>query len=645
MPNETTPLYQEAVLEVKKLREVARKEAEKSIIEELNPLITKMIDREMDGSFLFEQDEPVEPDPLQDLTAQQAAPSAAANPIMPATSPMDSPVVPPTDSMGTSSMPAGAGMPPTDSSVPAPSPATDAPPVSTGAEMNIPVPGPDGKITVDIESLFAATPEGSEPNFAAATVTPAAPEVVPPVATDMPVPGPETAPGAPAPLAPEFAPEPLAEALRSSLRALEKEINSDNHSSIIKEMQQNKLFILYEFVQKAKESKEISAKVLKSVESTLEVLFSLTRKTLNERNSYSSKSLKKENSEMAKKNYRSLQEFAQSLFAEEVEAKGASGFDDAHAKTDINNSTTLKDETPMKKSGDGGGVEDPGKKDSLNLQEGDEDMEAELMEMLQSMDEETSIEEKGSSMKKESLQKKLKALKEEQTKLTAALKECDMSEETSEEPVMADADNVNIKITLGKNASGKTAVQDVSMVSPVGDEDDDSHAEMSADSDESEASDDSDDDDTFEIVADDEDEESDDSDKDSDAMTMVSESKVSKDNKKIRAELKETQLLAARSIYVSKIFAENNLSTKTKQKIVEYLDNAQNVEEAKSLFEKAKKMLAEAKKVSPKTGASSRASEKPVLREAVQPSSPYMAQTIEPNRWMQLAGIGKKKSA
>jgi hypothetical protein len=51
----------------------------------------------------------------------------------------------------------------------------------------------------------------------------------------------------------------------------------------------------------------------------------------------------------------SLEEFARSLF-EEVESKGHAGFGDGDSvKSGVTNTTTLKDETPMKKSGDAGG--------------------------------------------------------------------------------------------------------------------------------------------------------------------------------------------------------------------------------------------------------------------------------------------------
>jgi hypothetical protein len=113
--------------------------------------------------------------------------------------------------------------------------------------------------------------------------------------------------------------------------------------------------------------------------------------------------------------------------------------------------------------------------------------------------------------------------------------------------------------------------------------------------------------DMFEIVMDEEsedeesvDEESVDEDWDMDEMKspedMQSSLQETKRIKTLKEYTKDLESVAARSLYVNKIFANyDGLSKKQKELVVEYLDRAKNPEDAKRIYERIKKQLNEAK--------------------------------------------------
>ena len=648
----TTPLYQEAIIEVKKLREIAKKEAEKSILEKFSPMVDQMINKEMQGaSLIFEQDEDLtaQPGEVPPAVTMPAPDASAAAPQMPATAPMDAVVAPPAGDMGTSTMP------PVDSAAPVatatepalPLPADDATaPISDNSLSGATV-GLDGKYVVDIEALFAATPEGAEPNIVAASVTPA-PTATPEVPPALPAAETPPAVDAGAAALPTETTPTLAESFKESVYSLEKEILSETKeekslSEEKRDILQNKIFALYEMAQKARVSKDISKAIIANGEVHMELMFAKLKESAKQANSYNRQSTIEEVN-MAKKEFKTLKEFAVSLFAEEVEAKGHEGFDAGHAKEEVVNAN--EKEGPSNhamKASKSTPVEDPGKADSLkvggaavaeSVVEENSVLESELMEMLGgSMEEEgASKEEEGGApmMEAKEITEKLKALKEEQAKLMKALKECGAMGGESE-PV-----NVNIKISVEDEGGEGVKVSGLEGSDDAGAVDGDEEFEIVPDE-EGESEEGS-------MLGSHEEEEASEPEMEEESMSapMVAESKVSKENKRLRSQLAETQLLTARSLFVSKIFAEHNLSTGTKQKIVEYIDSAQTVEEAKTKFGRVKKMLEESTKSTHKTvGSSSKpsASGAPVLTESV---SPIMNLQMNPNRWQSLAGITKK---
>jgi len=71
----STPIYQEALIEAKKLREAATAEAKNAVLEAVSPIIKQMIDREIASvDVILEQQEPTADG--VDMSAPPTAPSA-----------------------------------------------------------------------------------------------------------------------------------------------------------------------------------------------------------------------------------------------------------------------------------------------------------------------------------------------------------------------------------------------------------------------------------------------------------------------------------------------------------------------------------------------------------------------------------------
>lgn len=126
----TTELFKEAIIEAKKLKEVAEIDARNRVIEAVTPIIKKMIAKESANTqqFLFGEDE--------------VPPELSGNPMMGSASmpPAEMPV----DSAASS------GMPPIGGDVP-----NVAPISPSGDLVGMPMPDEEGKITVDFGQLFS----------------------------------------------------------------------------------------------------------------------------------------------------------------------------------------------------------------------------------------------------------------------------------------------------------------------------------------------------------------------------------------------------------------------------------------------------------------------------------------------------------
>ena len=97
----STPIFQEALIEAKKLREAATAEAKNAVLEAVSPLIKQMIDKEISG-IITEADEPSAPAPAMmstdpgakapiepvsdaaELASDGSSPAPIASPTIPA---------------------------------------------------------------------------------------------------------------------------------------------------------------------------------------------------------------------------------------------------------------------------------------------------------------------------------------------------------------------------------------------------------------------------------------------------------------------------------------------------------------------------------------------------------------------------------
>ena len=98
----------------------------------------------------------------------------------------------------------------------------------------------------------------------------------------------------------------------------------------------------------------------------------------------------------------------------------------------------------------------------------------------------------------------------------------------------------------------------------------------------------------------------------------------------VKSELNEVNLLNSKLLYVNRIFKSNNLSEAQKLRVVETLDNATNIKEAKLIYETIKDtfVISKGKKTTPKksireglgmaskAAGTSTAPKKPVLNES-----------------------------
>jgi hypothetical protein len=713
-------LFEEAIADAKKLKEVAELNAKNAIIESISPVIKQMIEKELNGfgSMLFEEDE---------------------------MTPVDSPSV----STG------------------------DEPPiaVSGGKELDVPMVDDDGKVTVDFEDLYAKSEKTGDlpqvapsspaspidtavmspgPDVAASGVeaTPPTGEVpgtppVPgadasaPLAPPAPAGGPETAAAPPAPLPPpEEAPlteeEEAAltyENFSMKLESLKKKLDeSTGLSEVGKVYLREQLLNLYGMLEKLSETKKIPEKIVSLNENRLEVLYKkLKESKMTTIYNRSSNSTQKGQVDMA-----GLKNMASKLMEEADKAKASSGFEQ-EKKMAVNNAeektadkagkhaaaATKPSVDTSDKSAPGGSDQmvDAIKPEEKFWNEEIERLEAELAEALgedleesaEAVEESHGMDSEGDmmgakqekpkdevsegsaeesdetvyevdekelaeavrSIRKETIKRQMKALKEEYENLAecgdemgqgfgmdneAGMPGAPVSAPMSKGPGMADED-----VVITVSSDGGMSVSD-----PSGDEPElAAHGDMGA-GDDMDMGDDMDQMDQLDNLDMDGDEHEDVLDLDLEledevapqaapaapAAAPMHEGKKapakkaeptvveSKTVKTLKGQLAEQSLLTAKLIYLNKFLQRENLSRKQKQKIVEYLDNARTIEEAKEIYGRIKKVLDEATNTRAVAGSSSKATKSGAA--TVNESATSDSSMITENRWMQLAGIKKR---
>lgn len=339
-----TELFKEAIIEARKLKEVAELDARNKVIEAVTPIIKRMIAKESSTQkFLFGEDDL----PMED-------------PMMSAEPPMEVPdMAPPTD----------AGLPPAGGDI------SNAAPISPSGDLvGMPMPDDEGKITVDFSQLFsmgsgsqgvedAASQEVVPPPGDLAGGLPPMPTEVPPVApiggAEVPPAGvagvgPEAgaaqaldpasaalpaAPGAidgQAPvgqaLTPEENPEPIVAGeskiynFQNEVRVVAERIDllyfRGSAPSLVKESVKSRLFTLCEQLDDLMSEGVISPKKARIAENKLEFLF-MKLNEAEERNTYKTD----KGAHMT-----SLKEFAAKLFEEDALGPATADKATAHAE-------------------------------------------------------------------------------------------------------------------------------------------------------------------------------------------------------------------------------------------------------------------------------------------------------------------------
>ena len=314
-------IFEEALLEAKKLRQVAEEDAKNTLIQEMTPAIRKIIASQLAGksSMLFEEELP------------------GADPVAPVTPESEVSA----DPTGDASMPAPVSPEP-------PASGQGAAPIKVaGAEvMNMPMPGPDGKLVIDLDDLFVPAEPGSEtsdegsgsaeapaeipggmPSPTPVDVNPsgsAEPSVdgeVPPAAGQEMVP-PAPPPAEEAPPAEEPTMEETYELFTEKLGKAASQIHQAYSSktgvpSLVKEALQERLFQLLESLETLNSKNLISPRLNQIQETRLEILHRKLKEAV-VANTYH-RTEEGTGTDMASK---SLKEMAAKLLAESDSVKG-----------------------------------------------------------------------------------------------------------------------------------------------------------------------------------------------------------------------------------------------------------------------------------------------------------------------------------
>ena len=660
--------YKEALAEAKKLKELARAEAKDAIVEVISPVIQEMMEKDIINknlvkeSFIIEQEEDQTVGDAEetnatlplDVAPQEEIPSTQSGQIPPATEVNPAGAVPPLETKATmpidSSVPAG-----TVASSPVPGAPTTTPiaaPISAPPSASVPMPGQDGTITVDLSSLYVQTPPGQDPVISEPSLND--PTFASPEQQEAEVEAAINDTTSTSGQIPVFENQKNVDPIKASIKEIKKiislseKISSTPNFNFINSIKE-KIMSLYELNQST-----VSVKQRNANNFLLELLHKniIELETRKIENSYRQVKIKEDNM----KKVQNLKEFAASLFESadlktgDNKPKGSAGFGDGgetapkhstpkdvEAKSNAMRAGAKKNQTNSGKD-----VEDPekGAKKTLeeNLSEDSDLLEAfglggskeGPLEEGEEVKEETM--EEGSDLLevadevvdevvKESLQKKLASLREEAAKLEKQLNECGMEENMGSNP------NKPVTVTLTIDGAS-----DVSVDHSGADMDDEvlSTGDVDDDSDDLE----------IELAGDDDEEEDEESDVDSD-----DDSDLLKENKALKAQLKEERLTTAKSLYINKIFANNELSDKQKQTVVEYLDKANTINEAKEVYSKLVNILERKARVAKQFGGSSSRSTKSgavSLSENKNNNTSTGSSFGNSSRWMQLAGINKK---
>ena len=622
-------LYKEALADAAKIREVAEQDAKNSIMEKIAPYIKQMIVKE--SSVLFQEQEQEELPPDPSMVDPGGVPASAALPAPETTMP-DPTVIPPAEV----------------APVPAP---TDMPmPITPAGEddmVNVPM-TTDGKITLSFDDLFlttkdpnelgAAGTEGPDSTEVAApeapvdlTAPPAGPEgeaaaLAPeaaPVADAGPMPAPEVA-GAAAEeeeLPPEGLPTPLSEI--KSIKSFEKvlaetalnidKLYSVNVSDMTKNSLKNKLFSLLEQLDYFKTKKVVTEKQAQLNENRLEFLF-LHLKEANVNNTYN----KKKDTDMT-----TLKDFAAKLF-ESSDLPMTPGDSQSTGTTGV---ATHKKATEHAKKASGVHANLFSGGDTLEIVAGAGSVDADALEGLDGEEgnwEEALMEE----IKKEIVDSRTVELDESalraavrNIRLESAAKKSKLAKRIAESAKKKIKENLELSIELPADVESELDADDLVVDLQLtdagededfggeedlelgGDEEGEEDLELGGDE---EGEEDLGDEEEEMILTDEEEEPMMESRKVRKAMRLAEASQ--KQARGLKKEMAETNLFLAKLVYLNKFLVREDLNRSVKQQIVEHLDRAKTIAEAKVIYGKINKKLDEAvaKQTAPVVGSASK---------------------------------------
>ena len=109
---------------------------------------------------------------------------------------------------------------------------------------------------------------------------------------------------------------------------------------------------------------------------------------------------------------------------------------------------------------------------------------------------------------------------------------------------------------------------------------------------------------------------------------------VVRENRELKKQLAEMNLFNAKLLYVNKLIQNRNVSSKQQRAIVEALDNAKTIREAKLVYEGLTRSLNKKKSLSEGTRKVLGSSSKPTRS-----GSTTVNESVQTNRWAKLAGI------
>ena len=676
----STPLFQEALIEAKKLREAAATEAKNAVLEAVSPLIKQMIDKEISG-FIMEQEEP-EPKAAEDapppppptpgpdagatgpVDVKPSGDTELAKPPMPSMPPAVASASPPilspsaqvlgkieTDPVTNtqqlvidvnslfqnSEAPSEAG---TTGATPTPAPDMAAPPPSpdmAASAMPPPSPEEEPKKPEGQEAMVTEIYRAVQKLLAEQTVPPAAPPAAPPVdpaaaaAPPPVVPPPITpAPNAAAPIVEYAIFKEHLEQLQSSVEGLRKRDGS--RSSFVKEAHEKLMFSLYESLLGLKTKNAISPRLFALNEDRLGLL----HENLDLITSYTQNPLVKGN---IMRNKNSVRDLVKKLF------EGAEGFEDSVGHVDpAGESEGIKDEHAKRLSGNPRGIKaesepapfHPKKKNEWPSKPSPESLleqlEEEINELMGEMDEDEGGSDEGMDMHEEmdpenevvlelSDESIMQEARSARRRLRALREQAEMDAEMDSEGGEDLSLTIDLKGVSGKNVNdiGVTLdgeTLDVDMDGEEGEED------LDGQEDNGQEDDGQDDLEGQEPTT---------------KVGMMAEARrARKESSVLRTQLNETQLLTARSLYLNKLFVRDDLSGTQKRKIVSYLDSARNLAEAKEIYNRVVRVLNTAKK-------SGMMNESASGRAVITETSQFVEPSFDISRWQMLAGM--KKSA